>query len=113
MTSELVLAPRIDSQDAWAVRPPVRHAMVEAAEFELGGLGADNRIATVLRIHGGLVVQNACHDLRAIHMDGAVARGGVAALKALTRYDGADGSNYAVDDCCDYVDVVLSVPYTP
>ena len=71
------LQPRIDSQDAWAVRGggSVPDFVLRHSNFWQGLPRCDGRIARVFE-DAGWKVLNACIDLRGIHLEGLFGEGG-------------------------------------
>jgi hypothetical protein len=48
----ILLSPRIDSQDAWIFRSPIKEEVIYLSSFFLGAPRCDNRLAAILNISG-------------------------------------------------------------
>lgn len=59
--------PRIDSQDAWVFRGPIRQEAIDKSDFLPGVRGCDNRLCAVLA-EAGYNVSNPSKSIRAIHL---------------------------------------------
>lgn len=61
------LSIRLDSQDAWVYRAPMRDSVIAGADFYLGQPKCDNRLAHLLQ-EAGYIVSNAALAVRAVEV---------------------------------------------